>query len=603
VKAYNAGGESNSSNTASATTYACSPTAPNPPSNLSATAVSQTQINLSWSDNANNEDGFKIYRNGSYLASVGANVSSYQDTGLSCGTSYSYFVKAYNAGGESNSSNTASATTYACSPTAPNPPSNLSATAVSQTQINLSWSDNANNEHGFKVYRNGSYLASVGANVTSYQDTGLSCGTSYSYYVKAYNAGGESSSSNTTSATTYACSPSTSLMGRVTLQGRGNPPSDRWNNFHLVITLYSCGGTSPVWQLHSDTDASGYFTVTGIPQGCYDVKVKNLHTLRNKKANVVIVYGVNTIDFGTLREGDANDDNAVDITDFSILRTAFGKSQGQPGYDARADFNQDGQIDIADFSLLRTNFGQVGDISVSSIEPSARSVLDLTKYEIYTGTVTIAIDPASKAASVGEVFTLDIKIQAGSQPVDGAAAYIDFNPTYLVVVDASGNPATEIIPGSTLATIMQNNVDNNQGKIDYAAGLLVGATPSGGFTLATIRFKAKAETAGTPLVFVSTPPRKTNVVYQGNSVLGSLVNGNVTISASPQRFLYLPLLLKNYTPGSQPSITPTATPTNTPTVIPTPSLTPTATPTATCTPTPQVPLPDNSSLPSALKPR
>jgi len=208
------------------------------------------------------------------------------------------------------------------------------------------------------------------------------------------------------------------------------------------------------------------------------------------------------------------------------------------------------------------------------------------------GTVTIAISPSSNIVAVGEVFTLDIKIQAGSQPVDGAAAYIDFNPTYLVVVDASGNPATEIIPGSTLATVMQNNVDNNQGKIDYAAGLLVGATPSGGFTLATIRFKATAETTGTPLVFVSTPPRKTNVVYQGNSVLGSLVNGNVTISASPRRFLYLPLLMKNYTPGLQPSITPTATPTRTPTVIPTPSSTSTATPMVTCTPTPQVPLPD-----------
>jgi len=185
VKAYNAGGESDSSNTASATTHICPPTAP---SNLSATAVSQTQINLSWSDNSNNEDGFKVYRNGSYLASVGANVTSYQDTGLSCGTSYSYFVKAYNAGGESSSSNTTSATTYACPPTAPNPPSNLSATAVSQTQINLSWSDNANNEDGFKVYRNGSYLASVGANVSSYQDTGLSCGTIYSYLSQFKNS-------------------------------------------------------------------------------------------------------------------------------------------------------------------------------------------------------------------------------------------------------------------------------------------------------------------------------------------------------------------------------------------------------------------------------
>lgn len=65
-------------------------------------------------------------------------------------------------------------------------------------------------------------------------------------------------------------------------------------------------------------------------------------------------------------EGDANDDNCVNAPDFSILRTAFGKSQGQPGYDPRADFNQDGAVNAPDFSLLRTNFGRCGDIQVTA---------------------------------------------------------------------------------------------------------------------------------------------------------------------------------------------------------------------------------------------
>ncbi|MBK8027195.1 MAG: hypothetical protein IPK19_38850 [Chloroflexi bacterium] len=70
--------------------------------------------------------------------------------------------------------------------------------------------------------------------------------------------------------------------------------------------------------------------------------------------------GLNEIDIGTLREGDANDDNIVNISDFSLLASAFGKSEGQAGFDARADFNEDGVINIADFSLLASNFGQSG---------------------------------------------------------------------------------------------------------------------------------------------------------------------------------------------------------------------------------------------------
>ena len=205
VTAYNTSGESDPTDPAGTTTYPC-PTPPDPPSNLQAIAISQTQINLYWNDNSDNEMGFAIYYgDGSYVDRVGANVTSYQDTGLNCGTYYSYYILAWNYEGFSSPSNTAGATTHPCPETVPNPPSNLSATAVSRSQINLSWSDNSNNEDGFKIYRNGSCRASVGANVTSYHDTGLSCGTSYSYYVTAYNSGGESSPSNTASATTHSC--------------------------------------------------------------------------------------------------------------------------------------------------------------------------------------------------------------------------------------------------------------------------------------------------------------------------------------------------------------------------------------------------------------
>src|SRR5439155_8331651 len=117
ARAYNSGGDSAYSNTATATTLQSPPTAP---SNLTATAVSLSQIDLTWADNSSTEDGFKIERcqgagctNFAQIAQVGLGVATYSDLGLSPATIYSYRVRAYNSGGDSAYSNTASATTLA----------------------------------------------------------------------------------------------------------------------------------------------------------------------------------------------------------------------------------------------------------------------------------------------------------------------------------------------------------------------------------------------------------------------------------------------------------------------------------------------------------
>jgi hypothetical protein len=93
-----------------------SPTAPAAPSNLSATAISRTRIDLTWADNSSNETGFRIERstNGtsySQIASVGANVSSFSSTGLRRNRLYYFRVRAYNSVGNSNYSNVATART------------------------------------------------------------------------------------------------------------------------------------------------------------------------------------------------------------------------------------------------------------------------------------------------------------------------------------------------------------------------------------------------------------------------------------------------------------------------------------------------------------
>ncbi len=94
-----------------------------------------------------------------------------------------------------------------CGTALPTAPSALAATTVSTTQINLAWTDNSTNETGFRVERSTdnvtfTEIGTTAANVTTFNSTTLTSGTTYYYRVRAYNAGGNSAYSNTASATT-----------------------------------------------------------------------------------------------------------------------------------------------------------------------------------------------------------------------------------------------------------------------------------------------------------------------------------------------------------------------------------------------------------------
>jgi hypothetical protein len=199
------------------------PTAPQPPTNLSATSASSSQINLSWSAPNNNGGspitGYEIERStdsGSTWSTIVSNSASssttYSDTGLAANTSYLYRVSAINSVGTSSPSNTSSATTGTMA-TAPQPPTGLAANTISSSQINLSWTAPSNNGGsvitGYEIERsqdNGStwavIVSNTGSTATTYSDNGLVASTTYTYRVSAINSVGISSPSNTASATT-----------------------------------------------------------------------------------------------------------------------------------------------------------------------------------------------------------------------------------------------------------------------------------------------------------------------------------------------------------------------------------------------------------------
>ncbi len=310
------------------------------------------------------------------------------------------------------------------------------------------------------------------------------------------------------------------LQGQVQLQGRPPAPHERWRA-HLSISLTVPGESSPRYTFASTASDRGQLTLTGLLPGTYDIRVKNRHTLRNRRV-VTLTSGVNLVYLGELQEGDINDDNAIDILDFSLLAAAFAKCQNVSGFDDRADLNEDACVDLLDFSLLAMNFGESGDQLVEDVGSGQTSIPEPS--------VTLAAIPTVRHLVAGQVFDLILQVQAGAQPVDAAAAYLVFDPSALRVLS--------VTPGTALGTILQNEFDNADGRVHYAAGLLDG-TASGTFTLARITFQVIQATPDMRITLSSFKPYRSDVTYQGRSVLARAQEIRLTAMRARYRS-YLP---------------------------------------------------------------
>lgn len=196
-------------------------TAPSDPTGLIAAAVSTSQINLSWNMSTDTGGsglaGYMLEQCSgasctSFVQIAAPTTTSYSSTGLTASTSYSYRVRAYdNALPANNSgySNIDSATTWTpVDTTPPSAPMLSGAKDVTfpSTQINLTWIASTDNVGvvAYDVYRNGGAIpiAILGPATLAYPDPGLTPSTSYSYYVRARDAIGNGTNSNTVSVTT-----------------------------------------------------------------------------------------------------------------------------------------------------------------------------------------------------------------------------------------------------------------------------------------------------------------------------------------------------------------------------------------------------------------
>jgi chitodextrinase len=211
VEAVDAAGNRSARTNGSVSTAACvagDSIAPSTPSGLSRTSATQTSVTMSWTASTDNVavTGYGRYRNGALVNS--ATGTSYTFTGLACGTSYTLGVDAYDAVGNRSATTSASASTSACSASdtsAPTAPASVTLVGATSTSISVSWPSSSDNVGvaGYGRYRNGTLVTSTTG--TTYTFTSLTCSSTYTLGIDAYDAAGNRSATTTLSASTSAC--------------------------------------------------------------------------------------------------------------------------------------------------------------------------------------------------------------------------------------------------------------------------------------------------------------------------------------------------------------------------------------------------------------
>ncbi|MEW7277131.1 reprolysin-like metallopeptidase [Aquimarina sp. 2201CG1-2-11] len=180
--------------------------APSDPTNLAASNITQTTIDLSWTASTDNIGvvGYDVYQGNTMIAVVSG--TAYQVTGLTADTAYSFKVKAKDAADNmSGFSNIINEFTLPVDTEVPSAPTNLTATNPTRNTVDLSWTAATDNlgVTAYDVYEGNTIIATVAG--TTHQASGLTVETTYSFRVKAKDAAGnESDFSNAAEATTLA---------------------------------------------------------------------------------------------------------------------------------------------------------------------------------------------------------------------------------------------------------------------------------------------------------------------------------------------------------------------------------------------------------------
>jgi chitodextrinase len=231
------------------------------PTGLQATGATDTSISLAW-NGVSGAAGYNVYRMGSKVNSSPVTGTSYTDSGLLSGTSYTYTVRAVTASGATSQDSASVTASTTGNPPPLATPANLAVSGRTSTSVSLAWSA-ASGAAGYNVYRNGAKVTASPVAATNYTDAGLVPDTTYSYAVSSTSSGRESALSASVSATTLSsCTATTSsnyahvTAGRAYASGGYAYAKGSNQNMGLYNTFYTTtlAQTSP-----------GYYVIGNCP--------------------------------------------------------------------------------------------------------------------------------------------------------------------------------------------------------------------------------------------------------------------------------------------------------------------------------------------------
>jgi len=253
---------------ASRKAVACATTALPSPSGLTLSAITTTGMTITWNNVAGNA-GYKIERmpaGGSWstLATLAADVTTYADSPLTPGTTYSYRISTNGVAGYSNPCTEVPAATLPLAPVQ-NAPTNLASTSVT-----LNWTDVVG-ETGYEVWRKegaagtwGVLSPKPGQNVVTFNDSGLTPNTQYSYKIRAFNSSGSSADSTEQAVLTKFVAPTLTAASGVSATEIDLAWSDVAGETGYTVEYASCSysNSSPTLCSTYLTSTSGWTTWT-----------------------------------------------------------------------------------------------------------------------------------------------------------------------------------------------------------------------------------------------------------------------------------------------------------------------------------------------------
>ena len=411
--------------------------------------------------------------------------------------------------------------TVTLTPSAPLPPSGLACTVISDSRIDLTWTDNSLDETEFRIERSTNgvtwvEIATVPANTTGYVNTGLDPDSTYYYRVRAYRSGDGrfSDYSNISICSTPPRVPPPTPCDELISNG-GFENDDPWNF-----------GNTPCKAFYTTTNAhSGDRSMfLGIPSWasdkfCYSTVYQPVTIPADASSAVLSFwywpYSLDSISY---------DHQMVALLDqsFRLIRTL-------DVWDSNAQTWLFKSFDLTSYAgqTLYVYF-EVQNDGVGNL----RTYMYLDDVSLQVCGSRVVVSPESQDVPQGATTTVDLRIE-GVSDLYGASVRLSFDPTVLQVVDYDpANSGVQIEPGSFpdagQGYVATNSVNNTTGEINYAVTLLNPAPPvSGDGLLARIAFQGVSQ--GT------SPVDFTSVLLSDEAsqpISAGWQNGSVTVTAA-----------------------------------------------------------------------